>query len=62
MQCGYPRHSRRTRQVCDNNNPKTKKPAQRSGTVVGVLIEVPVMLMLVGFCKKTEHWFPGSRQ
>ncbi len=27
-------------------------------TVVGVLIEVPVMLMLVGFCKKTEHWFP----
>jgi ACR3 family arsenite transporter len=31
-------------------------------TVVGVLIEVPVMLMLVGFCKKTEHWFSGSRQ
>ena len=26
-------------------------------TVVGVLIEVPVMLMLVGFCKKTQHWF-----
>lgn len=26
-------------------------------TVVGVLIEVPVMLMLVGFCKKTSHWF-----
>jgi arsenite transporter len=26
-------------------------------TVVGVLIEVPVMLMLVGFCKKTKHWF-----
>ena len=26
-------------------------------TVVGVLIEVPVMLMLVGFCKKTTHWF-----
>jgi ACR3 family arsenite transporter len=30
-------------------------------TVVGVLIEVPVMLMLVGFCKKTEHWFPGPK-
>ncbi len=30
-------------------------------TVVGVLIEVPVMLLLVGFCKKTEHWFPGAR-
>lgn len=28
-------------------------------TVVGVLIEVPVMLMLVGFCKKTTHWFDG---
>ncbi|WP_031485320.1 ACR3 family arsenite efflux transporter [Maridesulfovibrio frigidus] len=29
-------------------------------TVVGVLIEVPVMLMLVGFCKKTTDWFPNS--
>jgi ACR3 family arsenite transporter len=28
-------------------------------TVVGVLIEVPVMLMLVGICKRTCHWFPG---
>src|SRR5512134_3083616 len=27
-------------------------------TVVGVLIEVPVMLMLVEFCKRTAHWFP----
>ncbi len=26
-------------------------------TVVGVLIEVPVMLMLVGFCKRTVTWF-----
>ncbi len=26
-------------------------------TVVGVLIEVPVMLMLVKICLKTEHWF-----
>ena len=26
-------------------------------TVVGVLIEVPVMLMLVGFCKRTQGWF-----
>jgi ACR3 family arsenite transporter len=26
-------------------------------TVVGVLIEVPVMLMLVGICKRTTHWF-----
>lgn len=27
-------------------------------TVVGVLIEVPVMLMLVMFCLNTKHWFP----
>jgi len=27
-------------------------------TVVGVLIEVPVMLMLVKFCLKTRDWFP----
>jgi ACR3 family arsenite transporter len=26
-------------------------------TVVGVLIEVPVMLMLVGICRRTKHWF-----
>ncbi len=30
-------------------------------TVVGVLIEVPVMLMLVGFCKKTSGWFEHER-
>ena len=31
-------------------------------TVVGVLIEVPVMLMLVRFCLKTRNWFdsPGK--
>lgn len=26
-------------------------------TVVGVLIEVPLMLGLVAFCRKTRHWF-----
>jgi ACR3 family arsenite transporter len=32
-------------------------------TVVGVLIEVPVMLMLVKICLKTPHWFaPPARQ
>ncbi|AFZ47649.1 arsenical-resistance protein [Cyanobacterium stanieri PCC 7202] len=31
-------------------------------TVVGVLIEVPVMLMLVEFCKKTAFWFPREPQ
>ena len=29
-------------------------------TVVGVLIEVPVMLMLVGICKRTAPWFGGA--
>ncbi len=29
-------------------------------TVVGVLIEVPVMLMLVKICLKTTHWFDGN--
>ena len=29
-------------------------------TVVGVLIEVPVMLMLVKICLKTDHWFSRS--
>ena len=29
-------------------------------TVVGVLIEVPVMLMLVKFCLNTTHWFSGE--
>lgn len=27
-------------------------------TVVGVLIEVPLMLALVRFCLRTRHWFP----
>ena len=30
-------------------------------TVVGVLIEVPVMLMLVKICLLTQHWFPSAR-
>ena len=30
-------------------------------TVVGVLIEVPVMLMLVGICKRTTHWFDKEK-
>ncbi len=29
-------------------------------TVVGVLIEVPLMLMLVRFCMRTQHWFSHS--
>ena len=29
-------------------------------TVVGVLIEVPVMLSVVGVCTRTRHWFPTT--
>jgi ACR3 family arsenite transporter len=28
-------------------------------TVVGVLVEVPVMLSVVGVCNRTRHWFPS---
>jgi len=31
-------------------------------TVVGVLIEVPVMLMLVRICLKTQNWFRGANE
>ena len=30
-------------------------------TVVGVLVEVPVMLTLVKIANKTTHWFPRQR-
>ena len=30
-------------------------------TVVGVLVEVPVMLSLVAFANKTRHWFPAAQ-
>ena len=29
-------------------------------TVVGVLVEVPVMLSVVGVCNRTRHWFPPA--
>jgi len=28
-------------------------------TVVGVLVEVPVMLSVCSFCNRTKHWFPA---
>ncbi len=31
-------------------------------TVVGVLIEVPVMLSVVGVCNRTRHWFPSPEE
>ncbi len=31
-------------------------------TVVGVLIEVPTMLMLVKICVRTKHWFPAEKR
>ncbi len=30
-------------------------------TVVGVLVEVPVMLSLVAFANRTQHWFPKEK-
>lgn len=30
-------------------------------TVVGVLVEVPVMLSLVAFANRTQHWFPSGK-
>ena len=30
-------------------------------TVVGVLVEVPVMLSVCGFCNQTRHWFVESK-
>jgi ACR3 family arsenite transporter len=30
-------------------------------TVVGVLIEVPVMLSVCSFCNRTRHWFPEAK-
>jgi ACR3 family arsenite transporter len=29
-------------------------------TVVGVLVEVPVMLSVCNMCNRTRHWFPGE--
>ncbi len=29
-------------------------------TVVGVLVEVPVMLSVCSFCNRTRHWFPSD--
>jgi ACR3 family arsenite transporter len=29
-------------------------------TIVGVLVEVPVMLALVKFANRTRHWFPAE--
>jgi len=31
-------------------------------TVVGVLVEVPVMLSLVAFANRTRHWFPSATE
>ena len=31
-------------------------------TVVGVLVEVPVMLSLVAIANRTSHWFPAAAQ
>ena len=30
-------------------------------TVVGVLVEVPVMLSVCGICNRTRRWFPSEQ-
>ena len=30
-------------------------------TVVGVLVEVPVMLSVCAACNRTRHWFPAGQ-
>lgn len=35
-------------------------PVAALATVVGVLIEVPVMLPAVFVCNRTRHWFPAG--
>ena len=37
------------------------KSAAALATIVGVLVEVPVMLTLVAIANKTRHWFPENR-
>lgn len=39
----------------------TKSPVAMA-TVVGVLVEVPVMLTLVKIANRTTHWFPGENK
>jgi ACR3 family arsenite transporter len=31
-------------------------------TIVGVLVEVPVMLTLVNIANRTTHWFPNDKR
>jgi ACR3 family arsenite efflux pump ArsB len=31
-----------------------------TATMVGVLVEVPVMLSVCAACNRTRHWFPAS--
>lgn len=38
----------------------TKSPVAMA-TVVGVLVEVPVMLTLVKIANRTTHWFPAEK-
>ncbi len=38
------------------------KSAAALATIVGVLVEVPVMLTLVAIVNRTRHWFPESRK
>ncbi|MDD4323976.1 MAG: arsenical-resistance protein, partial [Eubacteriales bacterium] len=38
------------------------KSAAALATTVGVLTEVPLMLLLVKIANKTTHWFPSKKE
>ena len=43
--------------VVDNNSTDRTAAVAALATVVGVLVEVPVMLSVCNMCNRTRHWF-----
>lgn len=54
----FPRYFRRWRSPLPSP-PFGLNSGAALATVVGVLVEVPVMLSLVAFANRTRHWFPA---
>jgi hypothetical protein len=53
------RGSRRSRRLSPTGL-KASSSGATLATVVGVLVEVPVMLSVCAFCNRTRRWFPDS--
>lgn len=45
-------------QCCSSKLISKPESGAALATVVGVLIEVPVMLSVCAVCNRTRHWFP----